>query len=55
MADQRLLAALAVAVLDRRLHHATTVNIRGQSYRLKHRREAGLSIPSNGNLFIFPI
>ena len=34
---------LAVAVLDRLLHHATTVNIRGESYRLKHRRDAGLS------------
>ena len=34
---------LAVAVFDRLLHHATTVNIRGESYRLKHRREAGLT------------
>ncbi|MHA1814209.1 MAG: IS21-like element helper ATPase IstB [Candidatus Thorarchaeota archaeon] len=33
---------LAVALLDRLLHHATTVNIRGESYRLRHRREAGL-------------
>lgn len=33
---------LAVALLDRLLHHATTVNIRGESYRLKNRREAGL-------------
>jgi DNA replication protein DnaC len=36
---------LAVALLDRLLHHATTVNIRGESYRLKHRREAGLVSP----------
>lgn len=33
---------LAVAILDRLLHHATTINIRGESYRLKSRREAGL-------------
>jgi DNA replication protein DnaC len=33
---------LAVALLDRLLHHATTINIRGESYRLKNRREAGL-------------
>jgi DNA replication protein DnaC len=36
---------LAVALLDRLLHHATTINIRGESYRLKHRREAGLVSP----------
>jgi len=24
------------------LHHSTTVNIRGESYRLKERRKAGL-------------
>jgi len=34
---------LAVALLDRLLHHATTVNIRGDSYRLRHRRAAGLA------------
>jgi DNA replication protein DnaC len=33
---------LASAILDRLLHHATTVNIRGQSYRLKERKKAGL-------------
>jgi DNA replication protein DnaC len=33
---------LATALLDRLLHHATTINIRGESYRLKHRRESGL-------------
>ncbi|MEN6336906.1 MAG: ATP-binding protein, partial [Phycisphaerales bacterium] len=27
---------------DRLLHHSTTVNIRGESYRLKDRRRAGL-------------
>lgn len=29
-------------ILDRLLHHSTTVNIRGESYRLKDRRKAGL-------------
>lgn len=38
---------LAVALLDRLLHHATTLNIRGESYRLRHRRQAGLSTPLN--------
>lgn len=33
---------LATAVLDRLLHHATVINIRGDSYRLKERRKAGL-------------
>lgn len=36
---------LASAVLDRLLHHANTVNIRGESYRLKERRKAGLPEP----------
>jgi DNA replication protein DnaC len=34
--------ALASAILDRLLHHSTTVNIRGDSYRLKDKRRAGL-------------
>ena len=33
---------LATAILDRLLHHATTFNIKGESYRLKKRRRAGL-------------
>ena len=33
---------LATALLDRLLHQSTTVNIRGESYRLRHRRQAGL-------------
>jgi DNA replication protein DnaC len=33
---------LATALLDRLLHHATTINIRGDSYRLRHRRGGGL-------------
>jgi DNA replication protein DnaC len=35
--------AIASAILDRLLHHSTTINIRGgQSYRLKEKRRAGL-------------
>lgn len=33
---------IATAILDRLLHHSSTVNIRGDSYRLKERRKAGL-------------
>lgn len=33
---------LATAILDRLLHHSTTVNIKGESYRLKEKRRAGL-------------
>src|SRR3970282_2098514 len=32
----------ATAILDRLLHHATTLNIKGESYRLKEKRRAGL-------------
>jgi DNA replication protein DnaC len=38
---------IATAILDRLLHHSTTVNIRGESYRLKERRRAGL-LPRTG-------
>lgn len=34
--------AIASAILDRLLHHSTTINIRGDSYRLKDKRRAGL-------------
>jgi DNA replication protein DnaC len=37
---------LATALLDRLLHHATTINIRGESYRLRHRRQAGTELAS---------
>jgi DNA replication protein DnaC len=33
---------LATAILDRLLHHATTLNIKGESYRLKEKRRAGV-------------
>lgn len=37
--------ALAAAILDRLLHHSTTINIRGDSYRLREKRRAGLLEP----------
>jgi DNA replication protein DnaC len=33
---------LAAAILDRLLHFSTTLNIRGQSYRLREKRQAGV-------------
>jgi len=35
-------SVLATAVLDRLLHYSTTLNIKGESYRLKEKRKAGL-------------
>ena len=37
---------IATAILDRLLHHAVTLNIRGNSYRLKEKLKAGL-VPSH--------
>ncbi|MBI4587342.1 MAG: ATP-binding protein [Candidatus Rokubacteria bacterium] len=37
---------IATAILDRVLHHAITLNIRGQSYRLKEKLKAGLVRPA---------
>lgn len=39
-------AVIASAILDRLLHHATMVNIKGESYRLKEKRRAGLLRPT---------
>ncbi len=37
---------IATAILDRLLHHSTTVNIKGESYRLKEKRKAGfITVP----------
>ena len=36
---------IATAILDRILHHAITLNIRGNSYRLKDKLKAGLVCP----------
>jgi hypothetical protein len=33
---------LAAAILDRLLHFSTTISIRGQSYRLREKRKAGV-------------
>ncbi len=33
---------LATAILDRLLHYSTTLNIKGESYRIKDKRKAGL-------------
>jgi len=33
---------VATAILDRLLHHSHVLNIRGESYRLKEKRKAGL-------------
>jgi DNA replication protein DnaC len=35
-------AMLAAAILDRILHHSITLHIKGESYRLKEKRKAGL-------------
>ena len=33
---------IASAILDRLLHHSHTINIKGESYRLKDKRKAGV-------------
>ena len=35
-------SVIATAILDRLLHHSHVVNIRGESYRLREKRQAGL-------------
>jgi len=37
-------SVIATAMLDRLLHHAHVVNIRGDTYRLKDRRKSGLTL-----------
>lgn len=36
---------LATAILDRLLHHSSTVNIKGESYRIKEKKKAGFFKP----------
>ena len=36
---------IATAILDRILHHGITLNIKGESYRLKNRKKAGTLFP----------
>lgn len=38
---------IATAILDRLLHHSTTLNIKGESYRLKDKRKAGIITASH--------
>jgi DNA replication protein DnaC len=38
--------AVMAAALDRLLHRATVINIRGESHRLKEKRQAGISLSS---------
>lgn len=33
---------IASAILDRLLHHSTTINIKGESYRLREKKKAGI-------------
>ena len=35
-------AVLATAILERLLHHSTTINIKGESYCPKSKRKAGM-------------
>ena len=44
---------IASAVLDRLLHHSHVLNIRGESYRLREKRQAGL-FPSHQQLNATP-
>ncbi len=40
-------SALTAAMLDRLLHHAHIVQIKGESYRLRDKKRAGVLIPAN--------
>ena len=42
---------LAAAILDRLLHRLTTVSIRGESYRLKDKRKAGVRHDGGGDFY----
>ena len=46
-------SVIASAVLDRLLHHSHVLNIRGESYRLREKRQAGL-FPSQQQLGATP-
>jgi DNA replication protein DnaC len=39
-------SVIASAILDRPLHQSSTINIKGEGYRLKDKRRAGLIQPS---------
>jgi DNA replication protein DnaC len=38
---------LATAILDRLLYHSTTINIKGESYRIKKKKRAGFFQPDS--------
>ncbi|MFC4766974.1 IS21-like element helper ATPase IstB [Effusibacillus consociatus] len=40
---------LATAILDRLLHHSTTINIKGESYRIKEKKKAGFFRPEEND------
>lgn len=42
-------AVVATAILDRLLHHSHVITIRGDSYRLRSKRRAGLATPVSTN------
>ena len=42
-------AIIATAILDRLLHHSTVINIKGDSFRLKEKKRAGLLKSGNDN------
>jgi DNA replication protein DnaC len=42
--------ALTAAMLDRILHHAHVIQIKGDSYRLREKRKAGIVQPENRGL-----
>jgi len=41
---------LATAILDRLLHHSTTINIKGESYRIREKKKAGFFKLETGEL-----
>jgi len=43
---------IAAAILDRLLHHSTTISIRGESYRLREKKKAGLVGTKSGDAAI---
>ena len=44
-------SVVASAILDRLLHHSTTINIKGESYRLKEKKKAGLLGTERGDKY----
>ena len=50
----RTVGELDSAVLDRLLHHSHVLNIRGESYRLREKRQAGL-FPSQQHISAAPV